>query len=164
MPAHVPGTVASPFEAAGRYSIEIPTPLYDKDAWYLTNVELSGPGSRILVLEGLATIAEVYWNGEKVLSSESMFLVHDIEVDAHATNVLAICFRALAPRLEARGPRARWRPQLTSSEGLRLIRTTLLGHMPGLVRRDSRGRPMVADFAGEEKRGRSCCHKACDTP
>ena len=131
VPAHVPGTVAGALAAAGRYVPEDPTPLHDKDAWYICEVRVDDPGPHTLVLDGLATIAEVWWNGERVLVSDSMFLAHEVAVETRDANVLAICFRALGPRLDQKGPRARWRPQLALSQGLRLIRTTLLGHMPG---------------------------------
>ena len=131
VPARVPGTVAGALAAAGRYVPEDPTPLHDKDAWYVREVRVDDPGPRTLVLDGLATIAEVWWNGERVLVSDSMFLAHEVAVEARDANVLAICFRALSPRLDQKGPRARWRPQIAVSQGLRLIRTTLLGHMPG---------------------------------
>ncbi|MBK3745947.1 glycoside hydrolase family 2 protein, partial [Paraburkholderia aspalathi] len=42
-----------------------------------------------------------------------------------------ICFRAIKPHLDKKGPPARWRTQLMNHQGLRLIRTTALGHMPG---------------------------------
>ncbi|WP_107989064.1 glycosyl hydrolase 2 galactose-binding domain-containing protein [Breoghania corrubedonensis] len=129
--ARVPGTVAGALAAAGHYRAEDPLPLHDKDAWFVCQVDVANPGARALRLDGLATIAEVYWNGEQVLSSDSMFLAHEVCVEARASNELAICFRALGPHLYKKGPRARWRPQLAVSQGLRLIRTTLLGHMPG---------------------------------
>ncbi len=131
IPAPVPGTAAGALADAGRFSAEAPTPLHDKDVWYVADVRVDEPGDHLLVLDGLATIAEVFWNGEKVLDSDSMFLRHEVAVQAGTDNTLAICFRALAPHLEKKGPRARWRPQLAVSQGLRLVRTTLLGHMPG---------------------------------
>ncbi|ADZ72338.1 glycoside hydrolase family 2 protein [Polymorphum gilvum] len=131
IPAPVPGTAAEALRLAGRYRAEAPSPLHDKDIWYLTEVRCEAPGDAVLVLDGLATIAEVYWNGALVLRSDSMFRAHEVAVEAGTENTLAICFRALYPRLDAKGPRARWRPQLALHQGLRLVRTTLLGHMPG---------------------------------
>jgi len=130
VPASVPGTVAGALAAAGRYDPDNPVPLHDRDAWYEGWFDAE-PGAYRLVLDGLATLAEVYLNDTLVLDSRNMFRSHDIPVELQKKNVLKICFRALAPQLEARGPRARWKPQLATSQGLRLIRTTLLGHMPG---------------------------------
>lgn len=131
IPARVPGTAAGALAAAGKFDVDAPPPLHDKDIWYVADIRLHEPGERVLVLDGLATIAEVYWNGERVLETDSMFLAHEIPVAARTDNILAICLRALAPHLERKGPRARWRQQLAVPPGLRLARTTLLGHMPG---------------------------------
>ncbi len=60
-----------------------------------------------------------------------MFLGYDLPVTLTGKDELALCFRALAPRLSQKGPRARWRTQLMNTQGLRLIRTTALGYMPG---------------------------------
>ncbi len=129
--APVPGTVAGALERAGRFDRDDPEPLDGHDAWYLLNLSGERPGPAVLELEGLATIAEVYWNGALLLASDSMFVGHRIDVQVNGTDHLAICFRALAPHLERRGPRARWRPQMIVPQGLRLTRTTLLGRMPG---------------------------------
>ncbi|MHA7774549.1 glycoside hydrolase family 2 protein [Roseibium sp. M-1] len=130
VPAEVPGTVAGALAAAGRYDLDHPVPLHGKDAWYETWFDAE-PGTCRLCLDGLATIAEVYLNDERVLSSRNMFRRYAVTVTLQAKNVLKICFRALEPELAAKGPRARWKPQLATSQGLRLVRTTLLGHMPG---------------------------------
>lgn len=129
--APVPGTVAGALERAGLYDRTHPEPLIDRDAWYFLDIAGCKPGPAILALDGLATIAEVYWNGETKLSVRSMFVAHEIAVIVSGNDRLAICFRALGPHLERRGPRARWRPQMIVPQGLRLVRTTLLGHMPG---------------------------------
>lgn len=128
--AEVPGTVAGALTRAGQYDPDNPRPLHDKDIWYRTNFR-AAPGPYRLHFGGLATIAEIHLNGELVLSCQNMFRAHEIEAGLIAENELTICFRALQPHLEGKGPRARWRTQLTTSQGLRLIRTTLLGHMPG---------------------------------
>ncbi|MBD8892429.1 glycoside hydrolase family 2 protein [Roseibium litorale] len=131
VPATAPGTAAAALAAAGRYDPLAPESLHDKDIWYRADLVSFGEGAKVLSLEGLATIAEVYLDGTLILSSGSMFEGHELPVHLKAQSRLDICFRALAPYLEAKGPRARWRPQLAASQGLRLVRTTLLGHMPG---------------------------------
>ncbi|XHC10732.1 glycoside hydrolase family 2 protein [Labrenzia sp. ac12] len=130
VPAHVPGTVAGALTDAGLYDPENPVPLHGKDVWYEAWFD-APPGRYRLHLEGLATIAEVYLNDVEVLSSRNMFRKYSVPVELADRNVLKICFRALEPHLNAKGPRARWKPQLATSQGLRLVRTTLLGHMPG---------------------------------
>lgn len=130
IPAAVPGTVAGALAAAGLFRAEAPEPLIDRDAWYRLENPLPA-GDAVLRFEGLATIADVYLDDELVLSSDSMFESHDLPVSLRGGERLAICFRALKPRLDRTGPRARWRPRMMTHQGLRLVRTTLLGHMPG---------------------------------
>lgn len=127
--ARAPGTVAQALEAAGRWRRDTPAPLHDKDAWW--RLPLEEAGRRRLCFEGLATFAEVWLDATPVLISNSMFQPQMAEVDIAPGATLWICFRALTPRLATRGPRARWRPLMIEAQGLRLIRTTLLGHMPG---------------------------------
>lgn len=129
--APVPGTVAQALSEAGLFDPAHPTPLHNKEAWYFRPLQGEAPGPAILRFDGLATIADVYLNGVLILACESMFEAHDVPIVLTGEDELAICFRALAPRLEKRGPRARWRPQMMSSQGLRLTRTTPLGYMPG---------------------------------
>lgn len=131
LPAMVPGTVAAALEAAGRFDRNNPEPLIDKDAWYRRSLAGETPGSAILRFAGLATVAEVFLDETPILSSASMFESHDVAVELTGTETLAICFRALRPHLGRTGPRARWRPRLMNQQGLRLIRTTALGFMPG---------------------------------
>ncbi|MGV1827166.1 glycoside hydrolase family 2 protein [Agrobacterium vitis] len=129
--APVPGTVAQALTKAGLFDPDHPSPLHGKDIWYLRTLTGEQPGPAVLRFEGLATIAEVYLNDRLILSSQSMFEAHDVDVILTGTDELSICFRALRPHLEKRGPRARWRPQMMSDQGLRLVRATALGHMPG---------------------------------
>ncbi len=129
--APVPGTVAGALERAGRFDRTAPQPLDHLDAWYTLDLSGEAPGEALLQFDGLATIAEVWWNGTLVLSSDSMFVRHSLPVTLTGNDRLALCFRALKPHLEKRGPRARWRPQMITPQGLRLVRTTLLGRMPG---------------------------------
>ncbi|KQV73103.1 glycoside hydrolase family 2 protein [Rhizobium sp. Root1220] len=129
--AEVPGTVAAALENAGLFDRENPEQLDTKDAWYVSRLFDAQPGEAILRFEGLATLCHVFLNGQEILSSESMFTLHEIPVTLSGGDELALCFRALAPRLAEPGPRARWRPQMISPQGLKNVRTTLLGHMPG---------------------------------
>jgi beta-mannosidase len=131
IPAPVPGTVAAALERAGLFDRENPQPLNTKDAWYLTRLFDTEPGEAILRFEGLATICHVFLNGQEILFSESMFTAHEMPVTLTGGDELALCFRALGPRLSEPGPRARWRPQMITPQGLKNVRNTLLGHMPG---------------------------------
>ncbi|WP_448191631.1 glycoside hydrolase family 2 protein [Azospirillum sp. sgz301742] len=130
LPAPVPGTVAQALRDAGRWTLESPAPLHGQDFWYRTR--LHGEGERTLVFHGLATLAEVWLNGERLLSSDSMFLAHAVPVRLTGEDELCLAFRALAPALQGkpRG-RARWRPRMIETQALRGVRTTLLGHIPG---------------------------------
>ncbi|WP_296037676.1 glycoside hydrolase family 2 protein [uncultured Agrobacterium sp.] len=129
--APVPGTVAEALEKAGQFDRYNPKPLNHLDAWYRVRLETGEPQTAILHFDGLATISEVYLNDEVVAHSQSMFEAVEVTVELSGADELAICFRALKPHLEKTGPRARWRPQMMSTQGLRLIRTTALGYMPG---------------------------------
>ena len=129
--APVPGTVAAALEKAGLFDRENPQPLNTRDAWYVCRLFDAEPGDWILRLEGLATLCHVFVNGKEMLFSESMFTAHEIPVTLAGGDELALCFRALAPKLTEPGPRARWRPQMITPPGLKNIRTTVLGHMPG---------------------------------
>src|SRR5690242_20361050 len=128
--APVPGTAAD----ALKLDATAPTPLHDKDVWYRTR--FVGTGRRLLRFEGLATLAEVWLNGVKILDSDNMFLRHDVAVELSGDNELLIAFRSLDKALEQRqesrkGGRARWRTKIVENNALRLVRTTLLGHMTG---------------------------------
>ncbi len=126
----VPGTVAAALATAGRWSLDAPSPLHDRDWWWLTTLDEEGP--RILRFEGLATIAEVFLDDRPILASNSMFLTHEVAIEARRGATLAIVFRSLAAHLDGVKPkRARWRSTLVPEQRLRAVRTTLLGHMPG---------------------------------
>lgn len=124
-----PGTLAQALEAAGRWRRDSPEPLDDKDAWW--RLTLPQAGRRRLVFEGLATCAELWLDEAPLAASSSMFQPLEVEANIAPGATLWVCFRALAPRLAAKGPRARWRPFMIENQGLRLVRTTPLGHMSG---------------------------------
>ena len=62
-----------------------------------------------------------------------MFLGHRIDVSGRLRegSEIAIRFASLAPFLQRRRPRPRWRTQLVVQQQLRWLRTTLLGRVPG---------------------------------
>jgi beta-mannosidase len=137
-PARVPGTVAGALGASpdgGNAAIDL-----DADDWWFRtrfDAEPAGAGERVVLkLGGVATVADVYLNGELVLASESMFATHELDVgdSLRGANELAICCRALGPRLrQRRRPRARWRTRLVGEGNLRFYRTMLLGRAPGFA-------------------------------
>lgn len=129
LPAPVPGTAAQALLGAGLYRLGEPLPLHDRDVWY--RVRLTGEGPSRLRFHGLATVAEVWLDGTRILASASMFQRHDVPVTLRGEHALSIVFRALNPVLRAQKGRGRWPVRLAGPPGLRGVRTTLLGHMPG---------------------------------
>ncbi|HYG89244.1 MAG TPA: glycoside hydrolase family 2 protein [Azospirillum sp.] len=129
IPAPVPGTAAQALRDAGRWTLDTPAPLHDQDFWYRLRFE--GDGERTLRFHGLATLAEVWLNGERLLSSDGMFTACEAPATLTGTDELFLCFRALHPALQAKRGRARWRPRMIEPGTLRFVRTTLLGHMTG---------------------------------
>nr|WP_227875391.1 glycoside hydrolase family 2 protein [Paraburkholderia dokdonensis] len=127
--AAVPGTIASALRAAGKLDAAHPAPYSARDHWY--RLTLTGHGMRRLRLHGLASIAEVWLDERLLLTSDSMFVAHDVEFELRGTATLALCFRTLDAALAARRTRARWRPRLVTPATLRNVRTTLLGRMTG---------------------------------
>jgi beta-mannosidase len=128
-PAVVPGTVAQ----ALRLDLDRPPDLEAEDWWYRCTLPAgpSGGDMAVLCLDGLATLAEVFLNGERLLVSRSMFRRHRLRVELRGDDALAICFRALRPELERRRPRPRWKAALVEEGNVRWLRTTLLGRIPG---------------------------------
>jgi beta-mannosidase len=129
MAASAPGTSAAALREAGRWSLEAPTSLMDREIWWRTRFKAEGRG--VLHFEGLATLAEVFLDGERILSSDNMFHAHAVPVALTGEHDLCICFAALAEAIDKPAKRARWRPAMIQPSGLRHVRTTLLGHMPG---------------------------------
>lgn len=132
VPVTVPGTVAGAFALRnGRR--------YDQDDWWF-RCRFAADGVRAgelvaLRFGGIATIAEVWLNGEQILESSSMFARHEVDVTTslREENELVIVCRALQTALRVRRPRPRWRTKVVADQQLRWIRTTLLGRAPGFA-------------------------------
>ncbi len=135
--AHVPGTVASTLAIANRWDMHQPPIIDDLDWWYRTrfsNTEREGPGRRSwLCFDGLATLAEIWLNGQRLLTTNNMFRTYRIDVsDALvAENELAIVFRSMTEELKKKRSRPRWKTRLVNQQQLRWQRTALVGHIPG---------------------------------
>ncbi|MFZ0666794.1 MAG: hypothetical protein WAM97_13660 [Acidimicrobiales bacterium] len=134
--APVPGTAA----AATRMAGEDPdwTDYDASDWWFRCSFAAAGDpasghsGTNLLRLGGMATIADVWLNGQHLLRSENMFRSYEIEVaDLRESNELYIGLTSLKSFLAERRKRPRWRTYLVSHQNLRFVRTTLLGRMPG---------------------------------
>jgi beta-mannosidase len=139
IPARVPGTAAAALREAGTWARGDVRDFDQHDWWFRARFDADPPadGEEVaLALGGLATVAEVYLNGDRVLETDSMFASHRVEVGPRlrGANELAIRCRALAPLLRvSRRPRARWRTRLVSDGNLRFFRTMLLGRAPGFA-------------------------------
>jgi beta-mannosidase len=85
-------------------------------------------------MDGIATIADVWVNGEHVLRSTNMFRSNRVEVElGHERNDIHIRCAALGPVLAQRRPRPRWKTYLIGHQNLRWVRTSLLGRIIGFA-------------------------------
>jgi beta-mannosidase len=107
------------------------------DWWYCLQLDTppAAVGERVILgLDGLATIARVWLNGEELLSSNNMFVAHECDVTARLRptgNTLLLLFSALDSQLAVRRKRPRWRAPMIENQQLRWFRTTVLGRTPG---------------------------------
>lgn len=135
-PAQVPGTVAGARRAAGQDVYRARVDADGCDHWYrcvFARPEGSAGARMQLVFDGLATIAEVWLNHERIADSSNMFLPLALDVSERlaARNELHVRFCALDRCLEQKRKRPRWRTRLVDHPQLRWVRTSLLGRMPG---------------------------------
>ncbi|MEO8200759.1 MAG: glycoside hydrolase family 2 protein [Gemmatimonadota bacterium] len=137
IPTVTPSTAASSLRAAGRWTLDDSPRRFDaEDWWYRTTftTDRVAPGEQLwLCFDGLATEADVWLNGEPLLSSAGMFTARERRIDSLllSTNQLVIRFRALDSLLAGRRPRPRWRAPMVEHQQLRWYRTSLLGRTPG---------------------------------
>ena len=139
-PARVPGTAAAALRDAGAWRTGEGRDFDAEDWWFRVRFQATrpSPGEEVVLhLGGIATVADVYLNGELVLHTDSMFERHALDVSDELVageNELAIRCHALGPLLaQRRRPRARWRTRLVSEGNLRFFRTMLLGRAPGFA-------------------------------
>jgi beta-mannosidase len=137
--ASVPGTAAGALRDAGLLTAHDERDLDAEDWWFRTRFEAAGAASGeevVLGLGGVATVHEVFLNGERIHAGSSMWEGVSVDVGGllrEGGNELAIRCLALGPQLRVRRkPRARWRTRLADNS-LRFFRTMLLGRCPGFA-------------------------------
>jgi beta-mannosidase len=93
-----------------------------------------GAGRFLLEFDGIATVSQVFLNGELILESASMWATHAVDVTERLLpdNELVIACRALSPLMAvAKRPRQRWRTRLVHEGNLRWYRAMIFGRSPG---------------------------------
>ncbi|MBS0205814.1 MAG: glycoside hydrolase family 2 protein [Planctomycetes bacterium] len=136
IPATVPGTVAGDLAAIDRWTFESPAEIDKDDWWFRSTLQVPIEAmSRMacLIFEGLATLAEVWLNGELLLTSDNMFRSHRVDVSSRlrGDNELVLGFRSVTENLKQKRPRPRWKTNLVNNQQLRWLRGTLQGRIPG---------------------------------
>ncbi len=141
IPAKVPGTVASALREQKKWRMGDQARFDASEHWFRCRFNAAAPApceEIILRIGGIATVAEVWFNGEKILKSNSMFVSHDVDVSGliRDRNELLIVCRSLDAAMRERRrqpPPARWRTRVVAEQQLRWFRTTLLGRAPGFA-------------------------------
>src|SRR4029077_18260124 len=110
-----PATVAECLREAHLWSLDEPQRNFDSEDWWyrlrFTPPPRSPHEDLVLGFDGLATVADVWLNGELLLTSDNMFLAHERllnELRAGESELVIRC-RALDRLLAARRPRPKWR-------------------------------------------------------
>ena len=134
--AEVPGTVASALHARGQWNHQNPPDVDAQDWWFRTTFTAKTRTDEeicALCFDGLASLAEVWLNGQLILSADNMFRSYRVDVERllRDENELVIRFRSLTADFKKKRPRPRWKTNLVNNQQLRWIRTSLLGRIPG---------------------------------
>ena len=136
-------TVAAQRRDAGCWSPDRPGDIDAEDHWFAATIgpigaaaATSAPNSatttRTLHFGGLATIADVWLDGELILQSTSMFATHDVDVTGRlhdGSRLLVRCSSLTAWLSSTRRPRPRWKTRLVENQNLRWLRTALFGRL-----------------------------------
>ncbi len=130
--------VAQALQRRGEWSLDgVPRRFDAEDWWYRVRFDAPGPSYAspcLLGLDGLATVCEVWLNGEALLAESNMFKAHRLVLPAglksHGNELVIVC-RSLDKDLAKRRPRPRWRAPMIENQQLRWPRTTVLGRTPG---------------------------------
>jgi beta-mannosidase len=141
VPAKVPGTVASILRDQTSWRTGSNIRSDASEHWFRCRfrVDPPEPGEEVILqFGGIATVAEVFLNREKILQSNSMFASHEVDVSAcvRDQNELLIVCRSLTAAMRERRrqpPAARWKTRVVAEQQLRWFRTTLLGRAPGFA-------------------------------
>src|SRR5579872_3334634 len=110
------GTAAAMLRTAGLWSLEGPERRFDAEDWWFRvrfpRPAVRGPNeSLILGFDGLPTVVEGWLNGKPLLSSDNMFVSHEIAAESllKPENELILRCSSLDALLEIKRPRPRWR-------------------------------------------------------
>lgn len=127
-------TAAAGLRAAGRWRLDGPRRDFDEETWWF-RARFDAPGdAQVLGLDGIATHAQLWLNGERIAQGANMFVRHRADVHTllrRTGNELLIRCEPLGAQLKAKRPRPRWRAPMVAHQQLRWHRTTLLGRTPG---------------------------------
>ncbi len=130
-----PIPAAAALRDAKQWSLDGPARRFDAEEWWYRARFPRGDAADevMLCFDGLATLADVWLNGAPLLTSDNMFLAHEVPVGAllRDENDLVLRFRSLDAALGARRPRPRWRAPMIEHQQMRWMRATLLGRTPG---------------------------------
>lgn len=129
-PVEIPGTAASALREA--HGVDPDGWDYDDLDWWFRTRFAAPTGSYLLRVEGLATIGDVWLNGEHQLHSENMFRSYQELVTCRdGENELVVRCSALGTALGRKARRPRWRTAITNHRNLRLLRTSMIGRTDG---------------------------------
>ena len=101
IPTKVPGTVASALREQKSWRMGDGASFDASEHWFRCrfDAESAQPGEEIVLrVGGIATVAEVWLNGENILSGTSMFASHEVDISALLldSNELLIVCRSLS--------------------------------------------------------------------
>src|SRR5207253_7921124 len=77
-----PTTVAAALRDAGQWSLDGPRRDFDDEDWWFRAQFDAQPGDAVLGLDGIATCAQVWLNGERIAASTNMFVAQRCDVQA----------------------------------------------------------------------------------